>query len=253
MSNPADPGKQPPRDGDPAQIFTQELQYSNVAARVPERVARGVFANGAFVIQGPSEFVIDFVQRMNKPHQIVARVFLPFHLVPPVIGTLRGSLDKHRQSHGPTPVPGHPVPGHPAPGHPASGHPASGHPTPGQPAPAAAAQSAPQPAAVPAAGSPGSQTPHAGPVVNVDEVYQDLKMSEEVMHGVYANALLVVFNAADFCLDFIVNLYPRAVVTARVFMSAAQVAFLLTSLNQAWQNLQAKQQQQQQHPPRPPS
>jgi hypothetical protein len=244
MSNPAEPGKQP----DPAQIFTQELQYSNVAARVPERVARGAFANGAFVIQGPSEFVIDFVQRMNKPHQIVARVFLPFHLVPPVIGTLRGSLDKHRQSHGPTPAPGHPAPGHPAPGHPAPGHPAPV--STAQPA----AQLAPQPAAAPAAGSPpGSQSPPAGPVVNVDEVYHDLKMSEDVMGGVYANALLVVFNAADFCLDFIVNLYPRAVVTARVFMSAAQVAFLLTSLNQAWQNLQAKQQQQQQHPPRPPS
>jgi hypothetical protein len=165
------------------------------------------------------------VLRMNKPHQIVARVYLPFHLVPPVMGTLRGSLDKHRQSHGPAPAP------------------AAGNPAPGNPAPA------PAPAPAHPAPTPPAAT-NAGPVVNVDEVYQDLKMSEEVMCGVYANALLVVYNNSDFCLDFIVNLYPRAVVTARVFMSAAHVASLLTSLTQTWQHVQAKQQQQQQ-PPRP--
>src|SRR5437660_4744927 len=104
MSSPAEPGKQPPRDGDPAQTFTQELHFSNVAARVPEKIARGVFANNAFVIQGPTEFAIDFVLRMNKPHQIVARVFLPFPLVPQVIGTLKASLDKHRQAQGLAPA-----------------------------------------------------------------------------------------------------------------------------------------------------
>ncbi len=228
MSNPAEPANQPP-SGDPGQSFTQEVHFSNVAARVPEKVARGVFANGAFVIQGPTEFAIDFVQRMSKPHQIVARVCLPFHLVPQVIGTLKGSLEKHRQTHGPASSPGTANPA------PAAG---SGNPSP-----------APVTTANPGATSPA--TTHAGPVVNVDEVYQDLKMSEEVMCGVYANALMIVHSATEFCLDFIVNLYPRAVVTARVFMNAAQVPNVLSSLSQTWQNLQAKQQQQ--PPPRPPA
>ena len=243
MSNPAEPGKQPPQEGGPGQTFTQELQFSNVAARVPEKVARGVFATGAFVIQGPTEFAIDFVLRMNKPHQIAARVFLPFHLVPQVIGTLRASLDKHRQAHGSAAVPHPPAP------------PAAPAATPANPASAApvatAAPGQPAAPAAPAAAAGAASPAHGAPVVNVDEVYHDLKQSEDVMCGVYANALLIVFNASDFCLDFIVNLYPRAVVTARVFMGAAQVSILLGSLGQAWQNLQAKQQQHQ--PPRPPA
>jgi hypothetical protein len=249
MSNPAEPGKQPPQEGGPGQTFTQELQFSNVAARVPEKVARGVFATGAFVIQGPTEFAIDFVLRMNKPHQIAARVFLPFHLVPQVIGTMRASLDKHRQAHGSAPMPSHPAPSASAPV-PANPTPATqlATPPPGHPV-QPAAPAAPGGAA--GSGAPSVPPAHGVPMVNVDEVYHDLKQSEEVMCGVYANALLIVFNASDFCLDFIVNLYPRAVVTARVFMSAAQVSILLSSLSQAWQNLQAKQQQHQ--PPRPPA
>ena len=46
-------------------------------------------------------------------------------------------------------------------------------------------------------------------------------MSEDVMCGAYANALLVVHSASDFCLDFIANLYPRPVVTARIFLERA--------------------------------
>jgi Protein of unknown function (DUF3467) len=205
-----------------------------VSARVPEKVARGVFANSAFVIQGPTEFAIDFVLRMCKPHQIVARVFLPFHLVPQVIGTLKTSMDKHRQMHGGTP-PSAPTP---APVLAPAAAPAAAT-TPGNPVPA------------PQAASPGPAQPpttHAGPAVSVDELYEDLKMSEDVMGGVYANALLVVTNASEYCLDFIVNLYPRAVVSSRVFMSAAQVPILLTSLNQTWQKLQAKQQPPPQRP-----
>jgi hypothetical protein len=211
MTTPAEPDKQPPRGGDPSQPFTQELQFSNLSARVPEKVARGVFATGAFVLQAQTEFAIDFVLRMNQPHQVVARVFLPISLVPRIIDTLKVNLDKYRQTHGP--------------------------------APAAAT-------ANPAAGAPAAANPTT--TVNVDEVYQDLKMSEDVMCGAYANALLVVHNASEFCLDFIVNVYPRAVITARIFMSAPQVPILLASITQAWQNLQAKRQQQQQPPPPAP-
>jgi hypothetical protein len=75
-------------------------------------------------------------------------------------------------------------------------------------------------------------------------------MSEDVMCGAYANALLIVHTAAEFCLDFIAHLYPRAVVTARVFLSAPQVPILLNSLTQAWQTLQTKRKQE---PPRPPA
>jgi hypothetical protein len=223
MTTPADPDKQPSREGDPLQPFTQELHVTNLGARVPEAVARGVFATGAFVLQGPTEFAIDFVLRMNQPHQIVARVILPINLVPHVIDTLKANLDIYRQAHGSTPAHATASPASPA-------NPAN----PANPAPAATATAKP------------------ATTVNVDEVYHDLKMAEDVMRGAYANTLLVVHNATEFCLDFISRLYPRAVVTARVFLSAPQVPILLASITQSWQTFQAKRQQQQ-PPPRPTS
>ena len=47
------------------------------SARVPESVNRGVFSTGAIVITGGSEFIIDFILRMGRPHQVVARMILP--------------------------------------------------------------------------------------------------------------------------------------------------------------------------------
>ncbi len=64
----------PPRDKDgnkPGNVpptFTQEIQHANISARVPEKVARGVFSTGAMLLQGPNEFVLDFVLRMSQPH-----------------------------------------------------------------------------------------------------------------------------------------------------------------------------------------
>jgi Protein of unknown function (DUF3467) len=202
MSTPSDPENQPPKDGGDPQTFTQEFQFGNLGARVPEKVARGVFATGALVIQGATEFVLDFLLRMNQPHQVVARVILPINLVPQLIDALRTNLENYRKTHGAAPA---------AP------------PTPAAPV-----------------------TPAAPP--SIEEIYQDLKMSDDVMAGAYANTIMVVHNASEFCLEFISKVYPRPVITARVFLSAPQVPVLLNSLGQSWQNLQAKLRQQQPPP-----
>jgi hypothetical protein len=84
--------------------FTQEVQYSQVTARVPERVARGVFSNGALVMQGAHEFVLDFVLNLVQPHQIAARVVLPLTLMPSLIAALRENLSNYQTRFGPPPA-----------------------------------------------------------------------------------------------------------------------------------------------------
>ena len=59
----AEQPQQPQPSGD-AGAFTQEIQHPQVSARVPEKVGRGVLCTGAMVLQGPNEFVIDFVQNL---------------------------------------------------------------------------------------------------------------------------------------------------------------------------------------------
>src|SRR5258708_14439978 len=88
--------------GDP-HLFTQDVPIANLSAGVPEKMARGVFSTGALVLQGATEFVVDFVLRMNKPHQVVARVVLPINLVPQLIEALKGNLENYRKTFGAAP------------------------------------------------------------------------------------------------------------------------------------------------------
>ena len=73
--------------------FTQEVQASHISAHAcagkggPRRGS----SNGLFTLQGAQEFALDFVQRIVKPFQVVARVILPPTVVP-------------RFHHGPQPI-----------------------------------------------------------------------------------------------------------------------------------------------------
>src|SRR5256885_16534839 len=92
-----------PDNKDAPQAFSQDFQMANISARVPEKVARGVFSTGALVLQGASEFVLDFVLRMNQPHQVVARVVMPNHLMPQFIEALHTNLENYRRAFGSPP------------------------------------------------------------------------------------------------------------------------------------------------------
>ncbi len=202
MSTPANPENEGSKGkGDP-HTFSQDFQIANIGARVPEKVARGVFSTGVLVLHGATEFVLDFILRMNQPHQVVARVVLPLNLVPQLIEAMKINLEKYRQTFG-APPPAMPMP-------------------------------------------PPPPTPPT-----IEEIYQNLKISDEVTIGTYANSVMIVHTAAEFCFEFIANFYPKAVISSRVFLSAPQVPVLLRTLTQSWQNFQAKLQQQK--PPSPPS
>jgi hypothetical protein len=113
--NPDDRSQQPGRPDDLG-AFTREIQHSQVSARVPEKVGRGVFSTGAMVFQGAHEFVIDFVLTMAQPHQIAARVVLPLSIMGSVIAALRENLANYQSKFGPPPVlPAPPVPPAPPP------------------------------------------------------------------------------------------------------------------------------------------
>jgi hypothetical protein len=110
-----DPAPQPPQEPG---SFSQEFQHAQVSARVPDKVARGVFSTGVLVQQGPYEFVLDFVQGMVQPRQVVARVVLPPAVVPILLAALRENLGLYQNQFGPPPalkVPTPPTPPPPRP------------------------------------------------------------------------------------------------------------------------------------------
>ena len=188
-SHPPESDPPPNPSGDPGP-YTQEIRHSQVSARVPEKVGRGVFSTGALVLQGPHEFVIDFVVRMANPHQVAARVVLPISLLPSFLAALRENLNNYQSKFGPPPALPPPPPG---------------------------------------------VTPPP-----IDEIYDQLKLPDDMLSGTYANAVMIAHSPSEFCFDFITNFYPRSAVSSRVYLSAPQVPGLLNTLARSFQQYQEK-------------
>jgi hypothetical protein len=229
-----------------------------VRARVPDHVARGVFSTGVIVMTAPTEFVLDFIQNLGRPHQIVARVILPHPVMPQFVEALLKNIDLYRGRYGNLPQPNMagisitsasgPVPGPGAAPQPRSAGPAAGSHASGTgqegAGPGFATESQVVLPGQPAVGSSaGGGMPHEQvPPQNVrrasaQEIYDDLKLRDELLSGAYANAVMIGHGPHEFSFDFITNFYPHSAVSARVFLAAGQVARLADSLRGAWDQI----------------
>lgn len=86
----------------------------------------------------------------------------------------------------------------------------------------------------------------------IQEVYDELKIADGDLMGVYANMAVIGHTPAEFGVDFINNTFPRATVTARIFLAAPQVPRVVEALNNSWEQFIKRQAQRRQQPP-PPS
>ena len=164
-----------------------------VRARVPDHVAEGCFSSGAIVMTGPSEFIVDFLQTVGRPHRVAKRVIVPHAVMPQFVDALQTNLNLYKNRFGDPPQP-------------------------------------------PAPNPPPDKRP------SPQEIYDDLKMSDEVMSGVYANGVMIGHGASEFGLDFMTSFFPQSAVSARIFLAAGQIPRLLDSLRNSVQQLQQRQQ-----------
>lgn len=161
-------------------------------ARVPDRVADGCFSTGAIVMTGPSEFIVDFLQTIGRPHRVATRVVIPHPVMPQFIEALNTNLELYRNRFGDPPAP--PV-----------------------------------------------QNPNQARRPSPQEIYDDLKLPDDVLSGVYANGVMIGHGASEFGLDFLTSFFPQSAVSARVFVAAGQVPRLLDSLRGAVRQLEQRQ------------
>lgn len=250
-----------------------------VRARVTDQVARGEISTGVIVVTGGTEFVLDFVRNIPRPNAIVARVVLPHMVMPQFIEALSTNIDLYRQRYGELPGAPHPmnpstveshvvqvgtnlpVPSAPSPAGPASGGPASSGPGQGNPA-SSASQNPPAGAVEPSVGSgqealeqaaPGASqgvsqgAAHGGAGMgqaakrqNPQDIYDELKIRDEILCGTYANAVMIGHGPYEFSFDFITNFYPQSAVSCRVFLAAGHIWRLLDSLKQSWEQLRPR-------------
>lgn len=162
-----------------------------VRARVPDHVAGGCFSTGAIVMTGPSEFIVDFLQTVGRPHRVAVRVVIPHAVMPQFVDALQKNLELYKGRFGdpvmPTPTP-----------------------------------------------NPNAEQRRPSP----QEIYDDLKLPDEVLSGTYANGVMIGHGATEFGLDFLTSFFPQSAVSARVFLAAGQVPRLLDSLRGATKQLE---------------
>lgn len=82
------------------------------------------------------------------------------------------------------------------------------------------------------------------PRQSAQDLYDQLKLSDDDMSGVYANAVMIGHTASEFSLDFITTFFPRSAVSARVFVAAPNARRLLDSLTHSFGQFQQRPQQQ---------
>lgn len=83
-------------------------------------------------------------------------------------------------------------------------------------------------------------TPPDAQKQSAQDLYDQLKLPEEDMSGVYANAVMIGHTASEFSLDFITTFFPRSAVSSRVFVAAPNARRLLDSLKHSYQQYQQK-------------
>lgn len=204
----------PTDDPDPPRPMQGQVRHSSLSARVPEDVGLGVFSNGVMILTGQFECVLDFVLRMGEVQRIVARVVLPPTVAQQFERALRDNLRSYEARFGGAPRLPRPVP-----------------PRENEDQPDEIPREPGLNAGVAGIGHLENAAPMRTP--DVDEIYHDLKLPDEMLSGRYANAVLIRHSGTEFCFDFLTNVYPRSAVSARVFMASPHVPPFLDSLTRS--------------------
>lgn len=242
-----------------------------VRARIPEHVARGEISTGVIVVTGGTEFLLDFVRNLPRPSCVVARVVLPHLVMPQFIDALTTNMELFKQRYGELPGVPSPIVNAPAP----AVSPSSDAETPNDavapktsiadgadsvvpksanstdatsksnaptdsPSPFEANSIDVHPgAAAPVPANP-NQNANSPRRQNPQEVYDELKLRDEILSGSYANAVMIGHGPFEFSFDFITNFYPQSAVSCRVYMASGHVARLLDSLKASWEQIRGR-------------
>jgi len=202
------------------------VQANPVAARVSERASRGVFSTGVVILTGGSEFIVDFVQNLGMPTSVVSRVIIPHGAMGRIIDAIERNVEGHEDRFGPI----------------TDG--ITGDSTrENKEVSEASREIVPEQLTseqlvglgeLSSAGTTGNVEPSAS------DIYDDIRLENEVESGVYANALMIGHSASEFKLDFIANLYPNSIVTTRVFLSSPQLIRVLQSMKRTYSQFIAR-------------
>ena len=206
----------------------QQIQHSSATARIPDEIGRGVFATAVIVLHGTHEYTIDFVQSLARPNRVASRIVLPPAVANQFVLALEQALEKYRTSFGEIPH------------EPKSQQQDQGQSSEKDTAPSDISQPEDTTSTKPTtenttsnAPTPESNSSNTTQPAPIADIYDNLKLPDDMLGGVYANMASISHTGSEFCFDFIAQFFPRSAVTARVYMAAPRVPELLNSLKRS--------------------
>jgi len=223
---------------------SEQVKHQAVTARVPEGVSAGVFATGASILQARDAFVVDFLSAMTPPVRVCARVVMSPDTFYQFILALEENYGKYAARF---------LPRHNAENQPPDTPPDSTGSAQKEPAAIAAADGGggSEDAADKSASEDQSQQP-ARKGTQASDLYEQIKLPDEMLGGAYANSVMIRHDAHEFGIDFIANFYPRPAVTTRVYLAAGRMEVLVRTIRNSWVTFQRNSGGQSPgHPPGP--
>ena len=270
--------QQPQRDPLPPGTVNGSFRVDHQTARLPESVGAGQFANALMVAAGPLEFILDFVQKLGEPPRVVARVVMPPVVAGQFLQALKHNVGLYEGQFGPLPTLPRPKATEAASDAPAENtaqmppvasettdqrsDPSSEQSadTAGESDPADPPVQTPGGSAIGSGGgivgpgiepgSPQSQQagqsypggPNSPPVGRpIQDIYDELRLDDELLSGRYCNAVIVRHTPAEFALEFITRFMPHSAVSSRVIVAAPNIPSLMGSLEQALADYRRRQ------------
>ena len=206
----------------------QQIQHSSATARIPDEIGRGVFATAVIVLHGTHEYTIDFVQSLARPNRVASRIILPPAVANQFVLALEQALEKYRASFGELPH----EPKSQQQAQRQSSEKGTTHSDISQPEGTTSKETTTENTTSKAT-APESNSSNTTQPAPIADIYDNLKLPDDMLGGVYANMASISHTGSEFCFDFIAQFFPRSAVTARVYMAAPRVPELLNSLKRS--------------------
>ena len=185
-----------------------------LSARIPSYIGHGVMSTGAIVVTAQEAFILDFYNNTGIHPTIVSRVVIPHQAMPQLVDTLKRNRKTYEDRFGEIQTP--------------QLKEQEGSSTANQETDETSEEQNQQ----------GDKNDHKqDQKPSAQDIYDELKLSDDMLCGQYSNAFLISHAETSFKIDFLTTHLPRQAVSARVFFPNQQLPRLIDSLENAWKNL----------------
>jgi hypothetical protein len=206
----------PDNPDDRDEPYHQQVQHQSVSARLPDSLGGGVFCTSSLIVESGDMFLIDFVNGSAPPVRLMARVVVTPVTMQQFLAALNQSCEKARSARRQD-RPGGALPPE----------------TSGGAALGVGSETV-------GAGSPASKPGGGQQQRSVEDIYGELKFTDDILCGAFANTVIIRHSVDEVVFDFISNYFPRAVVTCRVAMATSRVERFRRSLEDAFRKYEEK-------------